>query len=119
MMMRIGIMLEQGNIVLIPVPFTDLSSSKRRPVIVISSNDYNKSGIDMIVVAMTSNPVQTPYSFTITNRDIEEGHLNRPGTIRVDKIYTLSQSLSVRTFGKVKLVTVRRIRTLINAVTKL
>jgi mRNA interferase MazF len=111
-------MLEQGNIVLIPVPFTDLSSSKRRPVIIISSNDYNKDGVDMVVVAMTSNPVQTPYSFTITNTDLVEGQLNRPGKVRVDKIYTLSQSLAVRVFGKVKPVTVRRIRTLLNNITR-
>lgn len=112
-------MLEQGSIVLIPVPFTDLSSSKRRPVIVISSNKYNQAGIDMIVVAMTSNPTETPYSFTISNNDLAEGQLNRPGKVRVDKIYTLSQSLAVRTFGKVKPATVKRIRTLLNTVTKL
>lgn len=110
--------LEQGVIVLIPVPFTDLSSTKRRPVIVVSSNEYNLNGLDMIVVAMTSNPVQVPYSFTISNSDLIEGALNRPGKVRVDKIYTLSQSLAVKTFGKIKPATIRRIRTLLNAVTK-
>ena len=72
----------------------------------------------MIVVAMTSNPTQTPYSFTLSNKDLAEGHLNRPGTVRVDKLYTLSQSLALRTFGVVKLITVKRIRTLLNTVTK-
>jgi len=66
-------MLEQGTIVLIPVPFTDLSSSKRRPVIIISSSIYNQTSSDMIVVAMTSNPTQTPYSFTLSNKDLAEG----------------------------------------------
>lgn len=109
-------MLEQGNIILIPVPFTDLTSSKRRPVIIISSNTYNNQRSDMIVVAMTSNPAQTPYSFTVTQMDLAEGALNRPGTVRADKVYTLAQSLAVRVFGKVKPETVERAITLLNNV---
>jgi mRNA interferase MazF len=46
----------QGDIVLVPVPFTDLSSRKRRPVVVLSANAYNDAAPDVIVVAMTSNP---------------------------------------------------------------
>jgi len=47
-------MPDQGDIVLIPVPFTDLSSQKRRPVIVISNDTYNRKAADIVVVAMTS-----------------------------------------------------------------
>ncbi len=43
-------MPDQGDIVLIPVPFTDLSSQKRRPVIVISNDIYNRISADVIVV---------------------------------------------------------------------
>ncbi len=95
-------MPEQGDILLIPIPFTDLSSQKRRPVIVISNNAYNHKTADIVVVAMTSNPVAVDYSFTITSSDLEQGQLNRPGKVRVDKIYTLSQSIVVKTFGRVK-----------------
>lgn len=105
-------MLEQGNIVLIPIPFTDLSSHRRRPVIVISNNLYNRKSQDMVVVAMTSNPQATDYSFTITATDLAQGTLNRPGKVRADKIYTLSQSLAVKTFGRVSQATLDRIRTL-------
>ncbi len=55
--------LQQGDIVLIPVPFTDLSSHKRRPVVIVSADAYNDTGPDFIVVAMTSNPAQTPVGF--------------------------------------------------------
>ena len=95
-------MPSQGDIVLIPVPFTDLSSTRRRPVIVISNDGYHATTEDMVVVAMTSNPNVTPYSFVLTNADLLAGSLNRPGTVRSDKIYTLSQKLVVKTFGRVR-----------------
>ena len=44
-------MPEQGDILLVPIPFTDLSSQKRRPVIVISNNSYNQKTNDIVVVA--------------------------------------------------------------------
>ncbi len=103
-------MPEQGDILLIPIPFTDLSSQKRRPVIVISNNGYNEKTEDIVVVAMTSNPVPADYSFTITSSDLEKGTLNRPSKVRVDKIYTLSQSIVVKTFGQVNGATLERIR---------
>lgn len=109
-------MPEQGDIVLIPVPFTDLSSSKRRPVIVVSCDAYNRATDDMIVVAMTSNPAPAPYSFTITSSDLALGSLNRPGTVRVDKIYTLSQGLIAATFGRVDNATQDRITRLLHDV---
>ncbi len=106
-------MPEQGDIILVPVPFTDLSSQKRRPVIVISNNQYNQQSLDVVVVAMTSRPLQTPYGFTITNNELEKGSLNRPGQVRVDKIYTLSQSLIVKTFGRVDANVMERINQLL------
>lgn len=106
-------MPDQGDIVLIPIPFTDLSSQKRRPVIIISNDLYNRQGPDVVVVAMTSNPTLSAYSFTITSSDLAHGSLNRPGTIRVDKIYTLEQTLIARTFGRVNKRTLNRIRVIL------
>ncbi len=108
---------EQGDIVLIPVPFTDLSAEKRRPVIVISSDAYHRATVDAIVVAMTSNPTATPNSFRITSADLVEGMLNRPGTVRVDKIYTLAHSIVVKKFGKVAPQILERIRQGLQTVT--
>lgn len=110
-------MPRQGDIVLIPVPFTDLSSTKRRPVIVVSNDDYNSSVSDMVVVAMTSTPATGPYSLSITSVNLVEGTLNRPGTVRVDKIYTLDQSLSVKTFGRVNAHILTLIQSLLQALT--
>ena len=106
-------MPSQGDIVLIPVPFTDLSSQRRRPVIVISNDQYNQTMEDMVVVAMTSNLTPGPYSFKTTSADLSSGALNHPGRVRVDKVYTPSQRITVRTFGKVNDATLNRIRQLL------
>ena len=54
------IRFKQRDIILISFPFTDLSSSKQRPALVISSNKYINSREDLIIVAITSQikPVQ-------------------------------------------------------------
>ena len=111
-------MLEQGDILLIPIPFTDLSSQRRRPVIVISNGIYNQKTADIVVVAMTSNPTPADYSFTISSSDLDKGTLNRPGKVRVDRIYTLSQSIVVKTFGRVNETTLARIRQTLQELTK-
>lgn len=108
---------EQGDIVLIPVPFTDLSSQKRRPVIIISNDNYNRQSADVVVVAMTSNPSQTPFSFRLTSSDLIEGSLNRPSVVRADKIYTLAQSIIVKKFGKVSPKTMQHIRQMLVTIT--
>ena len=110
---RTGTTPEQGDIVLIPVPFTDLSSRKRRPVIVVSNHQYNRAAADIVVVAMTSGPSRGPYSIPISSSDLVRGRLNRPGTVRADKIYTLSQSIVVKTFGRVRGELLDRIHTLL------
>ena len=110
-------MYKPGDIVLIPVPFTDLSSHRRRPVIVISNEAYNQKTTDIVVVAMTSNPIEVDYSITITSSDLVQGQLNRPSKVRVDKIYTLSQSLVVKKFGQVNAKTLDKICDLLHNLT--
>lgn len=106
-----------GDIVLIPVPFTDLSSQKQRPVIVISNDEYNLNTADMVVVAMTSNPTPGPYSFMISSTNLSVGKLNRPSTVRVDKIYTLDQQLTRKIFGQVDQAVLDQISALIKRLT--
>ena len=43
-----------GDVVLVPFPFTDQTSAKRRPAIVVSSDAYHRERPDVIVVAVTS-----------------------------------------------------------------
>jgi mRNA interferase MazF len=106
-------MPSQGDIVLVPVPFSDLSSTRRRPVIIISNNAYHSATADMVVVAMTSNLTPSPYSSVLSSADLDAGTLNRASRVRVDKLYTLAQLIAMKTFGRVNESTLDRIRLLL------
>ena len=93
-------MFEQRDILLIPVPFTDLTSSKARPVLVLSHSEYNRESPDILVAAITSNIVSNSPGLIIYFSDLEQGHLPRQSRIRADKIYTLSQSIVRKRFGR-------------------
>jgi mRNA-degrading endonuclease toxin of MazEF toxin-antitoxin module len=59
----------QGDVVLVPFPFTDLSSTKIRPAIVVSNKLVNRSE-DVILAQVTTQPINGPLALTITNRDV-------------------------------------------------
>lgn len=44
-----------GDIVLIEVIFSEQTGSKKRPALIISTEDYNKNRKDIIIAAITSN----------------------------------------------------------------
>jgi mRNA interferase MazF len=45
---------KQGDVVLVPFPFTDLSAIKQRPGLVISPERLNDTRPDLVVAAITS-----------------------------------------------------------------
>ena len=94
-------MYKQGDIVLIPVPFSDLTNRKQRPVLIISSDRYNETTEDIVVVAITSQLRDLDYSVVIEEDDLNEGTLKVTSAVRADKIYTLSKAIIKKRFGKV------------------
>lgn len=92
-------MYNRGEIVLIPVPFTDLSATKKRPVMIISNDAYNNTNQDILVAAVTSNLIKPGISITFT--DMVQGRLPKPSVIRSDKLYTLNQGIVIKSIGRV------------------
>ena len=107
-------MYEQGDIVLIPVPFSDLKNQKQRPVLIISSNSYNEMSEDIIVLAITSKLKDLSYSIMIESKDLTKGELKVTSEIRADKVYTLSKNIVRKKFGKVNTEVLEGVRGKIN-----
>jgi mRNA interferase MazF len=88
-------MFERGDIVLVPYPFTDLSASKRRPVLALTAPDgYG----DFIGLPVTSRP-RPEHGVPLVQADMTSGRLPAPSWIRTDRIVTLSSSLVVKIVG--------------------
>jgi len=45
---------ERWDIILVPFPFTDLQSIKKRPSLIVSPDEYNR-GSDVMIAFITSN----------------------------------------------------------------
>src|SRR5205807_6570709 len=90
-------MPERGDLLLVPFPFTDLSATKRRPVLALTAPD---SYGDFIALPVTSRP-QSEHALPIGPADIAGAALPAPSWIRTNRVLTLNVSLIAKTFGRV------------------
>ena len=93
----------QRDIVLIPFPFSDLSTRKVRPVLVLSNDAYNRRTEDLLVCGLTANLRPLPYSVIIETVDVEvAGTLRHKGKIKADTLVSLSQNLVIKPIARLK-----------------
>ncbi len=92
----------RGDVVLVPFPFTDLTTQKQRPALVISSNQFNSSSADVILVGITSQiPRDLAQSdYRLTPDEQQKAGLPRPSMIKSAKVVTLNQALIRRMLGQ-------------------
>jgi len=93
-----GMTCNPHDLVLIPFPYADLDSSKKRPVLVLTTPDRHG---DFIALAVTTIPHPEP-AIPITSADFTIGSLPKPSWIRVDKVFTLSQQSIIKHIGQIK-----------------
>src|SRR5438874_13781255 len=87
---------KRGDIVLVPFPFTDLSSSKRRPALIVSPDSFNASKQDVVLVAITSQIATDPQAIVLAEHDFVDGKLPKVSMVRVTKSFTIHSALVVK-----------------------
>lgn len=92
-------MYQSTEIVMLPFPFTDLSSMKKRSVLVITPTD-NRG--DMLVAQITSKNGYLD-AVQLVESDVFEGLLPKTSYVRSTKIMTVNQSIIVGRFGRLSL----------------
>jgi mRNA interferase MazF len=98
-----------GDIVLVPFPFTDQSGVKKRPAVIVSSNGYNTSRRDLVIMAITSQ-VRAPFGFgEALVTDWQSAGLIKLSVFK-PVFATIEQRLVVRTIGALSAGDVRALR---------
>lgn len=84
------------DVVVLNFPFSYLSTSKKRPALVLSELDGN----DIILCQITSKPYDK-YAIKINNSDFDEGNLFQESYIKPARIFTADESIIVKWIGSV------------------
>lgn len=87
-----------GDVVLVPFPFTDQTSVKKRPAVIVSSNAYNADRRDLVIMAITSQ-LRTPLGFgEAPVAGWQAAGLIKPSVLK-PVFATIEQGLILRTMG--------------------
>ena len=71
-----------GDVIVVPFPFTDQSSTKRRPAVVVSSDAYHRERPDIILMAITSQSRPVPTVGEVAIEHWQEAGLLKPSVIK-------------------------------------
>jgi mRNA interferase MazF len=95
--------LKRGDVVLVPFPFTDLTTEKLRPAVIVSLDPQR---IDVIIAFISSvvspeEPSETDYVLHQDEPDFVRTGLKRTSTFRMRKLLTIERSRIIRRLGRV------------------
>jgi mRNA interferase MazF len=105
--MTSGTRFEQGDILIVPFPFSDLSAIKQRPVLVMSKEDLRD---DIIACGITSNLRDSANSIPLAANNLTRGTLPATSRVKIDKIFTLEKSIVRKRIARINTVTMQRAR---------
>lgn len=84
-----------GDVIVLPFPFTNLSSTKKRPALILA----NLVGDDYIMLQITSKNIHDAYAIPLLTTDFSSGSLHQDSNIRPNKIFTLDRKLILYKIG--------------------
>lgn len=89
---------KQFDVVIVPFPFTDAASTKRRPALVISDYSVFNAPMNRSVMAMITTANHSPWVLDLNIIDLPSAGLNHPSLIRM-KLFTLDNVLVTKRIG--------------------
>ena len=87
----------KGDVVVTRFPFSDLSSSRRRPTLVVAE----LTGDDVVLCQITSRARSDPYAIPLDRHDFSSGKLRVPSNIRPNRLFTADSNIILYKAGSV------------------
>jgi mRNA interferase MazF len=87
----------KGDVVVLPFPYTDFSSMKKRPAVVIATI----KGDNVILAQITTNQRNDEDIISLTKKDFASGSLSSDSFIMVSLIFTTDSSRIEYKAGKI------------------
>jgi mRNA interferase MazF len=89
----------KGKIVLIPFPFTDLTTTKLRPVLILYEGE--KDVVAAFISSKTDKPKSTDIIINKKTAEFKQTGLKLTSTIKLDKVATISKNLIIGEIGEI------------------
>ena len=90
---------KQGDVILVPYPFGERSSGKKRPALVISSTEYNQATGELVIAQITGRVTANANPGDSHIQGWREANLPRPALVRC-RLATVKSSLVLRRLGE-------------------
>ena len=98
-----------GDVVLVPFPFTDQTTNKKRPAVVISSDVYNAEYPDRILMGITSQVGSSPKVGDIIIADWRSAGLLKASMIK-HVVTTIEMQLIIKKLGRLQDVDIQSLK---------
>ena len=95
----------KGDVVVVPFPFSDLTSIKRRPALVVA----NLTGDDVILCQITSQATADKDAIPLTQPDFATGSVHRDSYIRPNRLFTADSTIILYRAGAVQATTMHTV----------
>jgi mRNA interferase MazF len=95
--------MDKKKIVLTRFPFTDLTTAKRRPAVVLTSRKKHASDVIVAFISSVVPPhlADTEFVLDTTHPDFGISGLRRPSVFKMDKLATLDVAIFTGELGEV------------------
>ncbi len=98
-MKKLIVTFKAFDVVVVPFPFTDRTTTKRRPALVLSDAEHFNKRVGQSVLAMITSASNSDWPLDVNIQDLDGAGLPSASVVRM-KLFTLDNKLVVRQAGE-------------------